>query len=78
MDCTHRWTIATPVDGVARGICRRCGQERAFSDSAYTAAWQSTAAQERRRRGRLAGARSRAKRGRPWNDAPPTDTAAHP
>ena len=69
MDCTHRWTIAPPADGVARGVCTHCGQERTVSDTAHTAAWESRAAQERRRR---------TTRPPSPGEGPPRDTGGHP
>ncbi len=75
MDCTHHWTIATPAGGVARGACTRCGQERDFP---HTDAALRADAQARRRRGHLAGARSRAARSPTPGEGPLRDTGGHP
>ncbi len=31
--CIHRWLIATPNGVTSRGVCKRCGTEREFSNA---------------------------------------------
>ena len=78
MDCTHRWSVATPVDGIARGVCTRCGEQRTFSHTAHAGVWQSIDDQARRRRATAASVRSRSKRAPSPGEEPPAAPDAHP
>lgn len=33
-ECQHHWYIATPAGSTSKGVCRRCGEEREFRNSA--------------------------------------------
>ena len=48
MDCTHHWQIASPDGATAVGVCKRCGEERAFPSSSYADVWHNDTATTRR------------------------------
>ena len=38
--CQHHWAIETPAGSTSKGLCRRCGEERDFRNSAEDYIWE--------------------------------------
>jgi hypothetical protein len=57
MDCAHHWKVASPNGAAAIGVCRRCGEERAFPTSSAVDVWSNDAGTTRRVKEAAAGAR---------------------
>ena len=48
MDCTHHWKVESPNGASVRGICKRCGDERAFPSSSSIDTWHGDPGKARR------------------------------
>ena len=38
-NCTHHWVIAVANGPLSEGVCRRCGEERGFTNSVEATPW---------------------------------------
>lgn len=38
--CRHHWVIESPQGAMSHGICKRCGEEREFQNSATDTLWE--------------------------------------
>ncbi len=38
--CQHHWIIETPRGAISKGLCKRCGSEREFRNSANDYVWE--------------------------------------
>lgn len=45
--CVHRWVIETPNGAMSRGVCRTCGAEKEFPNSAEDGLWEREVPQSR-------------------------------
>lgn len=45
--CAHRWVIETPNGETSRGVCRTCGAEKEFPNSAEDGLWEREVPQSR-------------------------------
>jgi hypothetical protein len=45
--CIHRWVIETPNGAMSRGVCRHCGAEKEFPNSAEDGLWERDVPQSR-------------------------------
>jgi hypothetical protein len=45
--CSHRWVIETPNGEFSRGVCRLCGAEKEFPNSAEDYLWERFVPQSR-------------------------------
>lgn len=41
--CRHHWVIESPQGATSRGVCRLCGAEREFPNSAQDSLWEGEA-----------------------------------
>ena len=40
--CVHHWSIESPNGRESQGVCKRCGEVRAFSNSNASVMWEQT------------------------------------
>ncbi|MEX2245286.1 MAG: hypothetical protein WEC75_01250 [Dehalococcoidia bacterium] len=45
--CIHHWKIESPQGALSRGICKRCGEEKEFPNSAEDYLWERDVPQSR-------------------------------
>ncbi|MDE3096673.1 MAG: hypothetical protein KGK07_11835 [Chloroflexota bacterium] len=45
--CAHHWVIASPNGATSRGVCKRCGLEKDFPNSAEDYLWERDVPQSR-------------------------------
>ena len=45
--CAHHWVIATPNGETSRGVCKVCGTEKEFPNSAEDWLWERNVPQSR-------------------------------
>ncbi len=45
--CVHHWVIASPNGETSRGVCKICGMERDFPNSADDWLWERSVPQSR-------------------------------
>jgi hypothetical protein len=45
--CVHRWRIESPNGATSRGICKHCGAEKEFPNSAEDGLWEREVPQSR-------------------------------
>jgi hypothetical protein len=45
--CVHRWVIETPNGAMSHGVCRNCGAEKEFPNSAEDGLWEREVPQSR-------------------------------
>jgi hypothetical protein len=45
--CVHRWVIDSPNGAMSRGVCRVCGAEKEFPNSAEDGLWERDVPQSR-------------------------------
>lgn len=38
--CRHHWVIESPHGATSHGVCKRCGEEREFQNSASDTLWE--------------------------------------
>lgn len=41
-NCVHHWRIESPNGRESRGVCKRCGATKAFSNSNESVIWEQT------------------------------------
>lgn len=42
--CRHHWVIESPQGATSRGVCKLCGSEREFPNSAQDSLWEGDSA----------------------------------
>ena len=45
--CAHHWVIASPNGATSKGVCKRCGLEKDFPNSAEDYLWERDVPQSR-------------------------------
>jgi hypothetical protein len=45
--CAHHWVLETPSGAMSRGVCKRCGAEKEFPNSAEDRLWERDVPQSR-------------------------------
>ncbi|HZP56668.1 MAG TPA: hypothetical protein VFC53_03835 [Dehalococcoidia bacterium] len=45
--CAHHWVIASPNGATSHGVCKRCGLEKEFPNSAEDYLWERDVPQSR-------------------------------
>jgi hypothetical protein len=45
--CVHRWRIESPNGATSHGVCKHCGEERDFPNSAEDGLWEREVPQSR-------------------------------